>query len=217
MSAPDADTLLANLLCSRLCHDLVGPVGAIGNGLEVLADEEDAAMRRQALELLSFSAEEAARRLKFYRLAFGAAGGGDVALPLGEAREAARGLLAGGKVSLDWPDAAMPVGPAPGKSSVRLLLNLIQIGAEALPRGGRVAVQLARGASGIALTVIASGTSAAIGETGLGALNGRLALDALDPRSAQSYFARRLAAECGTQVAVMQSDGQVVLSAAVAA
>src|SRR5262245_66554930 len=101
------DTLLANLLCSRLCHDLVGPVGAIGNGLEVLADEDDAEMRRQAIELLTFSAEEASRRLKFYRLAFGAAGGGEVALSLGEAREASRGLLTGGQVGLDWPDAAI--------------------------------------------------------------------------------------------------------------
>jgi len=210
------DTLLANLLCSRLCHDLVGPVGAIGNGLEILADEEDAEMRRQALELLSFSAEEATRRLRFYRLAFGAAGGGEIPLSLGEARDAARGLLTGGKVALDWPDAAMPVGAPPKKVAVRLLLNLIQLGAEALPRGGRVAVQLNRGASGVAMTVVASGVTAVLSQTTAGALNGSIGLVELDPRAAQAYYTRRLAIDAGAQVAVMQTDGQVVLSAPVA-
>ena len=213
MSEPD--TLLANLLCSRLCHDLVGPVGAIGNGLEVLADEDDADMRRKALELLTFSAEEASRRLKFYRLAFGAAGGGEVPLSLGDAREAARWLLTGGKVRLDWPDAAIPAWVTPPKLAVRLLLNLIQLGADALPRGGRVAVQLARGTSGLAITVVASGAAATLNDTIVGALNGRIALEQLDPRASQAYYARRLAMECRSHVSVMQSDGQVVLSLAV--
>jgi histidine phosphotransferase ChpT len=208
----EIDTLLANLLCSRLCHDLVGPVGAIGNGLEVLADEDDAEMRQQALELLTFSADEASRRLKFYRLAFGAAGGGEVPLSLSEAREAARGLLTGGKVGLDWPDAAIPTGVTPHKLAVRLLLNLIQLAAETLPRGGRVAVQLARSGSGLAMTVVASGAGATVLHTMLGALNGRIGLEQLDPRASQAYYARRLAQECATQVSVMQSDGQVVLS-----
>jgi histidine phosphotransferase ChpT len=215
MSTPEADTLLANLLCSRLCHDLIGPVGAVGNGLEVLADEDDADMRRQALELLTFSAEEASRRLKFYRLAFGAAGGGEVPLSLGEAREAARGLLTGGKVALDWPDAAMQAGVTPNKIAVRLLLNMIQLAAEGLPRGGRVAVQLARSGSGVAMTVVASGPTATLPEALVGALNGRRTLAELDPRAAQAFYARRLAQDCRSQVSVMQSDGQLVLSAAV--
>src|SRR5262249_6736387 len=150
--------------------------------------------------------------LKFYRLAFGAAGGGDVALPLSEAREAARGLLSSGKVALEWPDAAMPQGAPPKKVAVRLLLNLIQLAAEALPRGGRVAVQLARGASGVSLTVSATGTAAAMHDIQQGALAGRLGLDALDPRAAQAYYARRLATECGAEVGVVQAEGQVVLS-----
>lgn len=97
---------LAGLLASRLCHVLVGPVGAINNGLEVLVDEPDAEMRRQAIELLIHSAGEAARRLKFYRLAFGASGGDAVARNLSEAREAAAGPSS---PSSSLPGAARPL------------------------------------------------------------------------------------------------------------
>jgi histidine phosphotransferase ChpT len=96
-----------------------------------------------------------------------------------------------------------------------LLLNMIQLAAEALPRGGRVAVQLARSGSGVAVTVVASGQTATMPDAMVGALNGRRAIGELDPRAAQAYYARRLAQDCRSQVSVMQSDGQVVLSAAV--
>ena len=65
---------LAALLCSRVCHDVISPVGAIVNGLEVLEDEDDPSMRDVALELIKKSARSASARLQFCRLAFGAAG-----------------------------------------------------------------------------------------------------------------------------------------------
>jgi len=87
------DLVLLSLLCSKLCHDLVGPVSAVGNGVEILEDEDDPEMRQQAIGLLAHSAELAANRLKFMRLAFGAAGGEGVAISINEARQTAEDFL----------------------------------------------------------------------------------------------------------------------------
>ena len=84
MTAASLD--LASLLCSRLCHDMLSPVGALTNGLELLADEKDPEMRQRCFELLEQSAKTSANKLKFFRLAFGAAGGFGDMVPVSEAR-----------------------------------------------------------------------------------------------------------------------------------
>src|SRR5580704_8170775 len=96
------DVDFASFLVSRVCHDLVGPMGAVVNGLEVLEDERDAAMRADALKIVSSSAEQALARLQFLRIAFGAAGSVGAELDLGEVGRLAKGLLSSGKVNLDW-------------------------------------------------------------------------------------------------------------------
>src|ERR1700749_4801282 len=99
---PMTDLDFAALLVSRVCHDLVGPLGAVVNGLEVLEDERDAAMRADALKLVTSSAEQALARLQFLRIAFGAAGSAGAELDLGEVGRLVAGLLEGGKVQLNW-------------------------------------------------------------------------------------------------------------------
>src|SRR4051812_32801844 len=121
MSTVTLDPLeLAALLCSRVCHDVISPVGAIGNGLEVLEDEKDPAMRDFALDLIRKSARQASGRLKFARLAFGAAGSAGASIDLADAEQAARGLLQDDKMTLTWsaPPALLP------KNKVKLVLNL---------------------------------------------------------------------------------------------
>ena len=124
----------ASLLCSRLCHDLLSPVGALNNGIELLADEHDPEMRARVLELLADSARASANKLKFFRLAFGAAGGFADQVDAREAKVAIEGLFSGGgKVELGWM-----VGDAThSKPANKLLLNLALIAADALQRGGR--------------------------------------------------------------------------------
>ncbi|MBW0145014.1 histidine phosphotransferase family protein [Sphingomicrobium clamense] len=147
------DTDFASLLCSRLCHDLLSPVGALNNGLELLADEDDPAMRDQVLELLADSARATAEKLKFFRLAFGAAGGYGAMIETDEAKQALAGVLAEKKVDLGWmvADAKLP------KDAVKLLLNLSLIAGDALVRGGRLDVGAERGEGGIELAVRAEG------------------------------------------------------------
>src|SRR3954463_3785086 len=128
---------LASLLCSRLCHDLMSPVGALNNGIELLADEQDPDMRDRCMELLSDSARVTANKLKFFRLAFGAAGGFGDAVDSSEARSALEGLFGqDGKVELGWMAADAKLS----KSATKLLLNLALIAGDSLVRGGRLDV-----------------------------------------------------------------------------
>jgi len=114
---------IAALLCSRLCHDLIGAVAAIANGVELVHEDAGADTREQALGLIAFSAEELSRRIQFYRLAFGAPGGG-ADIEIKEARRVAVGLLAAGKVALDWP-ATEAAGQLLPSVAAKLVLNLI--------------------------------------------------------------------------------------------
>ena len=127
---------LAALLCSRVCHDVISPVGAIVNGLEVLEDEKDAEMREVAIELIKKSANAASARLQFCRLAFGAAGSVGASVDTGDAEAVTRGLISNERTKLVW-NAARQFAP---KNKVKLLLNLSLIALAAIPRGGVVTV-----------------------------------------------------------------------------
>ena len=127
---------LAALLCSRVCHDLISPVGAIVNGLEVLEDDNDESTKNFALDLIKKSARQASARLQFCRLAFGAAGSAGAQIDLGDAESVARGFLEDEKTKLAWnlPRVLLP------KNRVKLLLNLLLLGGQTIPRGGTMTV-----------------------------------------------------------------------------
>ena len=144
----------ASLLCSRLCHDLMSPVGALNNGIELLADETDPDMREKCTELLADSARATANKLKFFRLAFGAGGRVRRGNRHAEARSALDGLFRGeGKIELGW----VVEGEKLPKGAVKLLLNLGLLAGDALVRGGRLDVGAERGANNIELAVRAEG------------------------------------------------------------
>ena len=137
MSAITLDALdLAALLCSRVCHDLISPSGAIVNGLEVLEEAKDDETRSFAMELIKKSARTASARLQFCRIAFGAAGSAGAQIDLGDAENVARGFIEDEKVKLAWnlPRALMP------KNRVKLLLNMMLVATASIPRGGVVAI-----------------------------------------------------------------------------
>ncbi len=123
---------LAALLCSRVCHDLISPAGAIVNGLEVLEESDDEETKTFALTLIKKSARTATARLQFCRIAFGAAGSITAQVDTGDAEQVARGFIEDEKVKLTWnlPRALLP------KNRVKLLLNMLVVGGQAIPRGG---------------------------------------------------------------------------------
>ena len=190
---------LAALLCSRVCHDLISPVSAISNGLEVLDDEKDASMREIALDLIRKSAHAAAAKLKFCRLAYGAAGSAGAAIDTGEAEEIARDLLTSEKISIAWsgPRQLMP------KNKVKLLLNLCQLAANAIPRGGALNVEIVGEGDAAAFTIAARGAHAKLQAVFADLITGRSDGASVDGQSIQPYYASLVARECGFGIEVV--------------
>ena len=185
---------LASLLCSRLCHDLLSPVGALNNGIELLADEQDPEMRERCLELLAESARASANKLKFFRLAFGAGGGFGEEIDTREARTALEGLYGAEKgIELGW----MVEDDKMSKGAIKLLLNLAMIAGDALVRGGRLDVGAERRGSALEMVIRSEGPrilldpklreTIAIGHSG----------GEVEPRAAGARLAHTLAAEAG--------------------
>ena len=201
---------LAAMLCSRVCHDVISPVGAIVNGLEVLEDESDPSMRDVAIDLIKRSASGASARLQFCRLAFGAAGSVGAAIDTGDAESVARGLLETEKTSLAWR-ATRQFLP---KNKVKLLLNLCQIAGLTIPRGGVIEVEVMGEGEGAALRVAAKGANARLQAGFADLLCGRPSGAKVDAHSIQPYYAGLVARECNMAVEVEQGPDGFEFSAA---
>jgi histidine phosphotransferase ChpT len=202
------DLDFAALLVSRVCHDLVSPVGAVVNGLEVLEDETDMAMRADALRLVAASAEQAAARLQFARIAFGAAGSAGAELDLAEVGRILSGLMKGGKVELTWEAQAVNWP----KDWAKLLMNAVLVAADSLPRGGKVHVETHGDASAPKFAIRSAGTIARLTPEVEGALKGEPAA-ALDGRSIQPYLTYQLSQGLSSALKVAVGEGEVRLTA----
>jgi histidine phosphotransferase ChpT len=194
----------ASLLCSRLCHDLLSPVGALNNGIELLSDEHDPEMRARCLELLAESARASASKLKFFRLAFGAAGGFGEQVDTREAKAAIEGLFGGDKrIELGW----MVEAPSLSKSAIKVLLNLALIAGDALVRGGRLDI----GAEGNEIVVRAEGPRLVLDAELRTALAGETAAGAVTPRAAAAWLVHALVQEHGGQIMVSEPEPLVLV------
>ena len=196
---------LAALLCSRVCHDLISPTGAIVNGLEVLEDSKDEETRDFALALIKKSAGQAAARLQFCRLAFGAAGSAGAEINLGDAESVARGFVEDDKTKLGWN---LPRALAP-KNRVKLLLNLLLVAIQAIPRGGTLSVE---GDPSQGFRITASGMNARIPQPAERFLTGAAA-DGVDAHAIQPYYAALLAQDCGLRVSLVKDGEAIVITA----
>ena len=203
-----SDLDLAALLCSRVCHDVISPVGAIANGLELMDDPEtDAAMKATALDMVRSSAKTATAKLKFCRIAFGASGSAGAHIDLSEAGETAKSFIGEEKTKLDWqaPRENRP------KAEVKLLLNMLLLAIAGIPRGGTVTVAV----DGWTFTVTAKGERAKVPQALADVLTGAVALETLDARLVQPYYARILAESAGLSIAMaMEGQDSVVVKAA---
>ena len=199
---------LASLLCSRLCHDLMSPVGALNNGIELLADENDPEMREKCLELLEDSARASANKLKFFRLAFGAAGGFGEDIDTHEAQAALEGVFgAERRIEVGWvvADGKLP------KGAVKLLLNLALLAGDALVRGGRLDVGAETGDGQIELVIRAEGPrillDPALRETlATGSSDGQV-----EPRAAGAWLAHSLAASANGAIRLSDPSSDVLM------
>jgi len=200
---------LAALLCSRVCHDLISPVGAIVNGIEVLEEEKDESTKEFALDLIKRSAATASAKLQFCRIAFGAAGSAGAQIDTGDAEKVTRGFMEDDKTKIDWnlPRALL------AKNRVKLLLNMLVIAGQAIPRGGKITVDPIGAGDNLGFKVSAAGTNAKIPPAVPPLLTGELGGETVDAHRIQPFYAGLLAKACGLKAAVAMDGEAVVVSA----
>jgi histidine phosphotransferase ChpT len=210
MSAPVSGPItigaldLAALLCSRVCHDLISPVGAIVNGLEVLEEDKDEETKTFALDLIKKSAGAASAKLQFCRLAFGAAGSAGAQIELGDAEKVARGLIEDGKITIVWNLPRELVA----KNKAKLLLNMLVVAVGSIPRGGSLTVDPADGG----YRVLASGLNARVNAVTAELLSGSPA-HPVDAHAIQPLYTGILARDCGLTVAAVAEGDAVAVTA----
>jgi histidine phosphotransferase ChpT len=198
----------ASLLCSRLCHDLLSPVGALNNGLELLADEHDPEMRARCMELLNESARASANKLKFFRLAFGAAGGFGETVDTREARAAIEGLFGEhNKITIGW---MIEEGGLP-KPAIKVLLNLSLIAGDALVRGGQLDIGAEQHEGKVEIVVRAEGPRLVLDQELRTTLLGEQGETMITPRAAAAYLVHSLVQAGSGSVQVSEPDSPALL------
>ncbi|ESY68621.1 MULTISPECIES: histidine phosphotransferase family protein [Mesorhizobium] len=203
LSAPD----LAALLCSRVCHDIISPVGAINNGLELL---DEGGADEDAMRLIRQSAKNASARLQFARIAFGAAGSAGMMIDTGDAEAVAIAFLKNEKPELVWNGirALLP------KNKVKLLLNLLLVANAAIPRGGKLVVTLENLETEPRFSLSASGPMLRVPPKFLELHSGHKPEEPIDAHSVQPYYTLLLAREAAMTISIHATAEEIVLSAA---
>jgi histidine phosphotransferase ChpT len=202
-----SDLDLSALLCSRVCHDIISPVGAIANGLELYDDPEtDAETKQTALDMVRSSATTATAKLKFCRIAFGAAGSAGALIDMSEAGDTAKAFVGAEKIKLDWQ---VPRENRP-KQQVKLVLNMLLLAMAGIPRGGVVTIT----ADGDAFSARAVGERAKVPEAMAEVINGTTDLTMLDARLVQPYYAKILAESAGLKLSFTLDGADVLVHAA---
>jgi histidine phosphotransferase ChpT len=200
---------LAALLCSRVCHDLISPVGAVVNGIEVMEDDADEQTKQFAIELIKKSATTASARLQFCRIAFGAAGSAGASIDTGDAEGVARGMMEDEKTKLSWglPRVLLP------KNRVKLLLNLLLLAGGTIPRGGTLSIEPLGEGDSIGFKITSSGTNARIPAAAPRLVAGEAGENPIDAHAIQPFYTGLLARACGMTVTLAPEGETIVLTA----
>jgi histidine phosphotransferase ChpT len=199
---------LASLLCSRVCHDVISPVGAIVNGIE-LYDSGDASMKEFSIDLVRKSSRQASARLQFARLAFGAAGSAGAMIDTGDAGLVANAFFADEKINLVWevPRALLP------KNQVKLILNLVMVATHAIPRGGSLTVAGTIAGEQGDFVLTATGINARMPHNAEDLIAGRAPNGVVDAHAIQPYYAGQIAQAAGMAVQFAIEGDTVTITA----
>lgn len=206
--AHPSDLELAALISSKICHDVIGPVGAIYNGLEILDEDTDPDAKTYALDVIRNVTEQASARLQFARFAFGAAGSAGSMIDLGTAEQITRGFIGQGKHKLVWRSVAGHMG----KDKVKLLLNLVASAVTALPRGGEIDVGLGGSMERPSFLIRCRGTGARPPQYLTDFVLGQQPPQ-LDAMTIQAYYTWRLAGTAGLRLEILREGADILLGA----
>lgn len=209
MSKELAANDLGALLCSKVCHDIISPVGAITNGLELMEEDIDGSMRDMAMDLVKRSATQASAKLKFARIAFGAAGSAGAEIDTGDAEEVAQGYIAAEKADLEWniPRQYLP------KNQVKLVLNLLMLALNCVPQGGKITISMQGGAQDPSFKVICIGPKARVAENVAEMVKGMPDEMPVDAHTVQSYYSGLLARLSGLNITMKMEGEDAVITA----
>ena len=199
---------LAALLSSKVCHDIISPVGAIANGLELLEEDHDEETHGFARELVKNSTRQAIAKLKFSRLAFGASGASGSHIDVKDAEDVSREYIDSDKIELQW---SAPVVLLP-KDVVKLLLNLVLISISTIPSGGIIKVVVTGEGDNTTLELTSEGKKARIPDGVMGYFDGTAGKPG-DAHAVQPYYAGKLALECGLTVAISETESGISIVA----
>ena len=202
---PQVSALVIELLCSRLCHDLVSPVGAVKSGLELIAEFDDDP-GGEAMALIQTSAESASLKLRFFRVAFGQAGStGD--LSLSEGKQLADAMVASARTTLVWPGSD-GAATSPRRGIVKAMLNMILVAADLLPRGGTITAKHHETDTATEIVIAADSPDARVTDELRTALSDAAVESELTPRTVQGYFTRVLLRRAGADLKLAERPGE---------
>lgn len=203
---------LAALVAARLCHDLVSPISALGAALSVLDDERAEDMREDAIELVRTGARQARAKLEYCRLAFGAGGSKPAIIDMAEIKRLAEAMFQDARPDIVWKTEAAGVE----KPAARVLMNLVWLAVDCLPRGGTVTIEVAAGEGGARLKIVSTGPKVRLDESYVVAMSGRAPQDGFDGRSIQPYYAGLIARENGGRADAQAEDDRALFTALIA-
>lgn len=203
---------LAALVAARLCHDLVSPISALGAALSVLDDERAEDMREDAIELVRTGARQARAKLEYCRLAFGAGGSKPAVIDMAEIKRLSEAMFQDARPDLDWKSDA----PGLEKPAARVLMNLVWLAVDSLPRGGTVTIEAIASDGGARLKIVAAGPKVRLDEAYVVAMSGKAPESGFDGRSIQPYYAGLIAREHGGRADAQAEDDRAVFTALIA-
>ena len=212
MSAPITKltpTNLSALLCARICHDLISPVGALGTAIEILDDNSNIDMHDDAMALVRTSSRQAAAKLKFLRIAFGAAGSAPGVIPTAEVQTLTNDMFADSKPDLVWNIDSIGID----KNRARIVMNLVMLGIQAAPRGGTVTVTRQGQGEGANFIIVSEGPKARLDAAIANAIAGKVPEDGFDGRSIQPLYANLLARDIGGTIGASANETIITFTA----
>ena len=212
MSAPITKltpTTLSAMLCARICHDLISPVGALGTAIEILDDEGNVDMHDDALALVRTSSRQASAKLKFLRIAFGAAGSAPGVIPTAEVIKLSNDMFADSKPDLVWNIDSDGID----KNRARILMNLVMLAIQAAPRGGTVTVSRHGQGEGANFVTVSEGPKVRLDAAVAKAIAGKVPEDGFDGRSIQPLYANLLARDIGGTIGASADETMIQFTA----
>ena len=201
---------LSAFIASRICHDLVSPVSSVTNALDLMAEPGNEEMQQQATELLHDGAEKAAARIQFLRYAYGSMGLGDGAADMHQAKTLTEDFLKGHRPSVEWDIETEHFS----FSHARLMMNLLLMGIDCLPRGGVINVRVRDEAGGMTLTLTCDGMRAKLKDATAKAIMGEEPEEGWGPETVQPYFARMISDGLGGALTAKANNETVIIMAA---